>query len=58
MTNQIEVSDGDVRLWIEQESLHLRAADSFGDPVELTKEEAIRLAEALVSFAATVDNGG
>ena len=58
MTQQIEVSDGEVRLWIEQESLHLRAADSHGDPVELTKEEAIKLAEALVDFAAKVDDLG
>jgi hypothetical protein len=51
MSKQFEVSNGEVRLWIEQESLHLRATDAHGDPVELTKEEAAKLAEALLSFS-------
>jgi hypothetical protein len=45
-----------VRLWIEQESLCLRAIDDHGDPVELTKEEAVKLAEALLNFSKEIDS--
>jgi hypothetical protein len=56
MSKQFEMSDGEVRLWIEQESLHLRAADEHGDPIELTKEEAVKLAEALLGFSKEIDS--
>ncbi len=56
MGNRFEISDGNVRLWIEQESLHLLAVDSHGDPVELTKEEAGKLAEALLEFSKELDS--
>lgn len=42
-------------LWIEQEdAIHLRATHK-GDPVELTPNEARRLAEALVRLADEID---
>jgi len=55
MSKIFEISDGEVRLWIEQENLHIRAIDSHGDPVELTKEEAVKLAEALIRFSKEID---
>jgi hypothetical protein len=55
MSKQFELSDGEIRLWIEQESLHLRVLDVNGDPVELTSGEARKLAEALLSFAMEID---
>jgi hypothetical protein len=47
------VSDGgDVCAWIEQaSSIHLRAADPSGDPVELTAAEACEIAGALIRLA-------
>jgi len=43
-----ELDNGDIRLWIEQgESLMLKAITGFGDPVELSADEASKLVEAL-----------
>jgi hypothetical protein len=48
-------SDGDVRLWIEQESsIHLRAI-SGTDPVELSSAEARDVAKALLDLASELD---
>lgn len=48
-----KLMDGDVRVWIEQEAIHLIAIDrsSFKDPVELTSTMAIELAEVLLGMA-------
>jgi hypothetical protein len=44
--------DGDVRAWVDQDSIMLKAKDGkFDDPVELTPKEARRLAAALEEFA-------
>ena len=56
MNKQFELSNGDVRLWLEQESLHLIAVDSNGDPVELSKNEVIKLGETLLKFAEEIDD--
>jgi hypothetical protein len=43
------VSDGDAYCWAERESsVMLKAVTKSGDPVELTKDEAIELATALL----------
>ena len=43
------VSNGEAYCWAEQQSsVMLKAVTTFGDPVELTKEEAIELANALL----------
>jgi len=43
---------GDVHAWMEQStSIHLKAVTRFGDPVELTCEEARRLAAVLDKYA-------
>ena len=51
-TDYFESSDGDVRLWIEQGSaIHLKAISPHNDPVELTAEQAVELAQALQRLA-------
>jgi hypothetical protein len=49
-----EWSDGDVRIHLEQEAIHIKANDKFGDPVELTKETALELSESLKELAAQI----
>lgn len=50
------VSDGDAYCWVEQESsVMLKAVTKYGDPVELTKEEAVDLAHALLRAAEKID---
>ena len=45
-------SDGDVYLWIEQESsIDLKAVTQHGDPVELTEAEAEELGRTLIEMA-------
>jgi hypothetical protein len=47
---------GEISLWIEQESsIHLKAASSHGDPVELTSEDARKIAVALMAAAQKLD---
>lgn len=47
---------GEVSCWCEQgSSVHIKAAAKSGDPVELTGEEAIKLADALVKAAMKID---
>ncbi|MDP9513877.1 hypothetical protein [Pseudomonas protegens] len=51
-TDYFESSDGDVRLWIEQGSaIHLKAISPHNDPVELTAEQVLELAQALQRLA-------
>ena len=47
-TETFEIAGGDVRAWVEQgETVHLKAVDGFGDPVELTAEELRALMDVL-----------
>lgn len=47
-----ELLNGDIRVWIEQEAIHLRASDGkSGDPVELTTANARTLAAKLIQLA-------
>jgi hypothetical protein len=46
--------DGEVRAWIEQGAIHMKVVTTSGDPVELTSNEARRLAENLVRLAGTI----
>ena len=55
MNDRIELFNGEVTLFIEQETLHLRAVDRHGDPVELSTEEAVKLAEALLDLSKKID---
>jgi hypothetical protein len=56
-TNLFEFEDGDVQVWVEQESIHLRACDgAYRDPVEITSKTARQLAERLKELADIIDN--
>ncbi|QZI68143.1 hypothetical protein K5F93_17025 [Pseudomonas protegens] len=51
-TEYVESSEGAVRLWIEQGSaIHLKACTEHNDPVALTAEQALELAQALQRLA-------
>ena len=51
-----QFEDGDVQIWIEQESIHVRAHDaSFKDPVELTADTARQIARKLNELADAID---
>ncbi|AXK57285.1 hypothetical protein DWF74_29465 [Pseudomonas protegens] len=51
-TDYVESSEGAVRLWREQGSaIHLKACTEHNDPVELTAEQALELAQALQRLA-------
>jgi hypothetical protein len=43
--------EGNLRAWLEQEAIHLKAVDKYGDPLELTGREARTLAQRLVRLA-------
>lgn len=46
---------GEVYFWLEQESIHLKAASGHGDPVELTANEARQIGSALIAMAQKLD---
>ena len=48
------VSGDELRVWIEQESIHIRAVASHGDPVELSVDEAQRLAQGLLDLISRI----
>lgn len=51
-----ELLDGEVRVWIEQEAVHIVAGDSLHqDPTELTSEMARDLAIELQRLADVLD---
>ena len=43
--------EGDVRAWIEQETIHMKVVDRGGDPVELNESEVQALIEHLVRLS-------
>jgi hypothetical protein len=52
-----ELFGGDVRVWIEQEAIHMKAVDRRSrDPVELTEAMARELAAVLLEMAARLDD--
>ncbi len=51
----VELSE-EVYLWMEQDtSIHLKAVTKYGDPVELSAEEARELAQVLEGLAKKLD---
>jgi hypothetical protein len=49
-------SDGAVRLWVDPNgTIHLKAAATFGDSIELSLDEARDLAQALQELADQLD---
>jgi hypothetical protein len=57
-TEMIEIAHGDVRAWVEQEAVHLKAADQYGDPVELNAEELKSLIDELSRLYEIVKRNG
>lgn len=50
--NYFESSDGTVRIWIEQgTSIKMKVITETNDPVELSEEEAIEIANILTKFS-------
>jgi len=57
MNNVFEFEGGEIRVWIEQESIHLVACDkTHQDPVELSADTARELAAKLKELADWIDN--
>jgi hypothetical protein len=51
-----ELLDGEVRLWVDQDALHIIAGDlRHNDPVELTSKMARKLACELERLADIID---
>lgn len=51
-----KIASGDAYCWAEQgSSVMLKAVTGYGDPVELSSEEAIELANALIKAAKAVE---
>lgn len=55
MTSISKRLDDDVRIWIEQETVHLKVIDSYGDPVEFNAEECRVLATRLMELAKQIE---
>ena len=52
-----KLSDGELELWIEQnQSLCIKAITEYGDPVELSCDEARILLSKLKEFVDIIDN--
>lgn len=55
--NVFEFENGDVQIWIEQDSIHILACDkSYKDPIELTSDTARQLAQRLNELADIIDH--
>ena len=48
-----ELAGGDVTVWLDPlGAIHIKTREPHGDPVELSEDEALQLAELLTSLAA------
>ena len=57
--SELQGWEKEVNLWVEQESsIMVRAVSSFGDPVELTSEDARAFASMLLAAADKLDEVG
>lgn len=57
MNNVFEFEGGEIKVWIEQEQIHIIACDkSYRDPVELTANTARELAAKLTELADLIGN--
>ena len=55
-SNVFEFESGAVQMWVEQESIHIRACDkNYRDAVEITPETARQLAQKLNELANLID---
>ncbi|HMA95104.1 MAG TPA: hypothetical protein VKP30_20575 [Polyangiaceae bacterium] len=52
----VRLSDGEIALWSDQNrAIHIKAVSAFGDPVEMTAEEAKELAAELLRLVTMVE---
>ena len=55
--SSFKLFNGDVRVWFEQEAIHMIAHDpKYHNPVELTESMARELAAVLLEMAAQLDD--
>jgi hypothetical protein len=48
--------DSEIRVWVEQDSsIHMKVVTLTGDPVELSENEARRLAAVLMKYAELIE---
>jgi hypothetical protein len=52
--NHFTLSGGEIRIWVEQEAIHIKAVSGGSDPAEITKEQALELSAALKRLADTI----
>jgi hypothetical protein len=52
--NFYNLSEGEISVSLEQEAIHIKAIDKFGDPVELTKKKALELSNILKQLAENI----
>ncbi len=50
-----EFEGGEIRVWIEQEAIHLRACNKHQDPIELSSDTARQLGDKLKELADSID---
>ena len=51
ISKHVKLSNGEIQLWIEQEdSICIKAVTDFGDPVELSIDEALLLINELTKM--------
>jgi hypothetical protein len=56
MSDVFEFEGGEIRVWVEQESIHIFACDkSYRDPVELTPKTARELGAKLKELADRIE---
>lgn len=48
---------GDAYAFVDDGVIMLKSVDRFGDPVELTEQEALRLARWLISWSTVLGDG-
>jgi nitroimidazol reductase NimA-like FMN-containing flavoprotein (pyridoxamine 5'-phosphate oxidase superfamily) len=56
ITTEIQLSNGDLRAWLEQgQSVCIKASAKGGDPVELSSSELRRLIDGLTKFLEAIE---
>jgi hypothetical protein len=46
----VVLCDGNFRAWIEQETVHMKAVDRHGDPIELNEAESLLVIKELTKL--------
>lgn len=55
-TTTVNMCDGDLRAWIDQETIMLKAVDCHGDPVELNEHEVRLFIQELLKLTDTMNS--